>query len=54
MASERCIVTITVRVRWWLRLYLSGVVMMSWFTGLYPDMAKVRWYVRQGVKVRVR
>ena len=44
--------TIQIRLRWWLLLYLDGVLLMSAITGLDPDMEKVERMVERGIKVR--
>ena len=46
--------TLTVKVAWWLPLYLHGVAFVSMVMGLEPDMAKVEAVVTKGVKVVVR
>lgn len=39
--------TIKIRIAWWLKWYLYGVITMSKITGLTPDWKKVgRWVVR--------
>lgn len=45
--------TITVRVwvSWWLRWYLSGAALMTWMTGLDPDLQQVVGWIRRGIKV---
>lgn len=47
-------VTIEVRIAWWLKWYMAGVIMMSRLAGLDFDEAKARRYIRRGLKVRVR
>lgn len=53
MAKHSAII-VQVRVAWWLKWYMAGVIMMCRLTGLDFDEAKVRWYVRRGLKVSVR
>lgn len=42
-----------VKVRWWLRLYLYGVALTSYLTGMEPDYAKVQKWINRGVKSRL-
>tara|TARA_R110000851_G_C13102500_1_gene568938 strand:- start:22555 stop:22713 length:159 start_codon:yes stop_codon:yes gene_type:complete len=44
---------LTIRLRWWLPLYLKGVRLMSEMTGLEPDPAKVAYWVGKGIKTKV-
>lgn len=46
-------ITVTVRASWWLRLYLSGVVLCAQMTGLEPDWQKVQKVVRRGLTFKV-
>lgn len=48
------VLTIEVRVRWWLRLYLSSLALVAAITGLTPDPAKVQAWVQRGITLRVR
>jgi hypothetical protein len=43
--------TLEIRVAWWLRLYLYGVVITSRVTGLEPDWSKVKRMIGRGVTV---
>jgi hypothetical protein len=52
MATVRLVAVI--RFRWWLRLYLSGVVVTSRITGLDHDWQKVSLWIRRGTVVRVK
>jgi len=47
-------ITVQVRIAWWLKWYIAGVIMMCRLTGLDFDEAKVRRYVRRALKVRVK
>ncbi len=44
--------TVTVRVRWWVRWYVNGLILTSHLTGLEPDVVKVRrtlgWLIKHG------
>ncbi len=46
-------VTISVRVAWWVRWYLSGVALAAQITGATPDAAKVTRWIWRGLSVRV-
>ena len=48
----RATVTLTVKVAWWVRPYLYGVVLMSRLTGFEPDLDKVEVVVLKGLRVR--
>ena len=52
--AKHSAITVQVRIAWWLKWYMAGVIMMCRLTGLDFDEAKVRWYVRRGVKVIAR
>ena len=43
-----------VKIRWWLRLYLAGVVITSRITGLDPDWQKAGQWIRRGTVIRVK
>lgn len=48
---------VRIRVRWWLRYYLSAVCLACILTGMEPNQERVGWWVRRGVRtemVRVR
>ncbi len=44
---------IEVRCRWWLDIYLAGVVLFAKTTGMQPDWAKVERTVLRGIVVRM-
>lgn len=46
-------VTISVRVAWWVRWYLSGVMFAAWITGATPDATKAARWIRRGLSVCV-
>lgn len=46
-------ITISLRLRWWLRYYLYGVMLTAWMTGRQPDPEKLGYWVAKGVKVRM-
>lgn len=47
-------IEVDISVAWWLRWYLSGVLIMSQLTGLQPDPMRVGWWLAKAVSVRVR
>lgn len=47
------IVRFRITLRWWLRVYLYGVILMAYALGAEPDMAKVEAMVKRGIKVVV-
>jgi len=52
MSTIACI-TVRVRFRWWLKMYLAGVKMFCAITGCEPDMARVEAWVRRGLVTEV-
>ena len=44
-------VKLSLRVAWWVRWYLVGVVIAARLTGATPDMAKVERWLRRGLSV---
>ena len=46
-------IQIQVRRRWWLGMYLAGVVLFARTTGLEPDWAKVEAAILRGLVVRL-
>lgn len=44
-------ITIRVKVKWWLKLYLSGLSMVCWLTGNEPDWDKVNAWVERGIEL---
>lgn len=49
MASST--MTITLRMRWWLPLYLRSVLLASLLTGRRPNAEKIDWWVRKGIYI---
>lgn len=49
MASNQ--ITIKLTLKWWLRYYLYGVVLMAWLTGQEPDTDKMGHWIAKGTKV---
>jgi len=45
-------ISFRVSVAWWLPLYVDGVRLMSWLTGLEPDMEKVERVVHHAISIR--
>lgn len=52
MAASR--MTVRVRVAWWLRWYVAGLITVARATGTEPDPQKVERVVRRAVKVTDR
>ena len=50
----RAPLTATVTLRWWLKHYMFGVMLMAKLTGRKPDWARFHYWVRKGVKVEFR
>ena len=46
--------TLEVRYRWWLKLYLYGVVWMVYVMDIEPDWDKVERAIAKGVIVRTK
>jgi hypothetical protein len=47
-------VEITVKLAWWLKPYLYGVVMTAVLMGLEPDWDKVQRTVMRAMRVRIK
>jgi hypothetical protein len=47
-------IRVTIRLAWWLHVYLHGVQLVSNLTGLSPDPDKVAYWVGRGTKIKVR
>lgn len=45
--------TVTIRVAWWVRWYLSGVALYSHITGLAPDEEKVLAVLGKGCRTEL-
>lgn len=43
-------ITLRVRVAWWLRWYLAGVLMVAYLTRREPDNDKLRYWVCKAVR----
>lgn len=46
--------TVRIKVAWWLRWYVAGLLTVSRITGAEPDMAKVERVVRRAVRLEAR
>lgn len=44
---------VELRFRWWLRLYLRGVILFAVITRQRPDEQKLIYWIRKGLKQRV-
>lgn len=49
----RVTATIVCRHRWWLKYYLTGVLVVSHITGREPDLGRVFRWIERGPKVEV-
>ncbi|WP_346829423.1 hypothetical protein ABDX87_19935 [Pseudomonas abietaniphila] len=47
-------IAVELRMAWWLKCYLRGVVVTAWLTGCEPDAARIGWWMSLGIKVTVR
>lgn len=53
VANMRSALVIRIKLAWWLRWYLIGVVLMSRMTGAQPDEDKLLYWIRRAMIVRV-
>jgi hypothetical protein len=42
-----------VNLAWWVRPYLFGLVAACWLVGKEPDMSKVQYWLKRGIRMRV-
>ncbi|MDN4061473.1 hypothetical protein QPK31_24940 [Massilia sp. YIM B02769] len=42
------------KVRWWLKLYLAGVMITARLTRAEPNWERVRYWIGKGTKIEVR
>ncbi|MDN4061292.1 hypothetical protein QPK31_24025 [Massilia sp. YIM B02769] len=42
------------KVRWWLKFYLVGVLLTARLTRAEPDWVRVRYWIGKGTKIEVR
>lgn len=47
-------VTITLRLAWRLRLYLSTLMLLCHLTGMEPNMARATFWIQKGIKIDSR
>jgi len=45
--------TLKLKVRWWLKLYLSGVLLTARLTHCQPNWERVSYWVGKGIKIEV-
>jgi hypothetical protein len=45
------IVTVSIKLAWWVPAYIAGVRFMAELTGLEPDMDRVEKWIRRGIKL---
>jgi hypothetical protein len=53
MAQSKVELTFTIKMAWWWRFYVYGVLTMSSLTGLEADEDKIRYWIRKAMKVQV-
>ena len=46
-------VRLSIRMRWWLKLYLHGVVVMAALMDAELDEDKLRWHIERGLVIKV-
>jgi hypothetical protein len=44
-------VTITLRLTWWLRIYMSTLALLCYLTGMEPDMERVGYWIKKGIRI---
>lgn len=42
----------SIKLAWWLRPYIHCLVATCWLTGKEPDMSKVQYWIRRGIRLR--
>lgn len=53
MVAERSFV-VTVRLKWWLRLYLGTLNVLCRWLGTEPNPDRVGYWVSRGLRIQVR
>ena len=43
---------LSIRLAWWLRLYLRGLAFFCSLHGTEPNQDRLRWWFRKGVTIR--
>jgi len=46
-------IKVGISYRWWLRPYLYCLVAACWLAGKEPDMSKVEYWLKRGIRMRV-
>lgn len=44
-------VTITIRLTWWLRIYLMTIALLCEITGMEPNMDRVGFWIKKGIRL---
>ena len=52
MANSNCII-IKVKVKFWFKMYLYGLVLFSYMSGLIPDWKKFNKMVDKGIELKI-
>lgn len=46
-------ITVSIKLAWWLKWYLRGVVFVALLSGLQPDPKRVGYWVARAVEIEV-
>jgi hypothetical protein len=49
MPNKEMQITFNVRVAWWLKWYIAGVLLMAYITKCQPNEERVSYWVRKAV-----
>lgn len=49
----RSTLTVTIRMAWWVKPYLCGVLLTAWLTGRQPDPDRVGAWVQRGMTMKM-
>lgn len=52
MANVNLVVTI--KLAWWLRLYIYGIATMAAITGAEPNWGRVKYWVARGTTAKIK
>lgn len=50
---KTCGIKVSIKLAWWLRVYLRAVGFTCDLTGLEPNMDRVGWWVARGITVKL-
>lgn len=54
MTANKCSITVSVKVSWWLKLYLKTLYMICFVLGTTPDEQKLKFYIEKGVSFNIK